>query len=504
MRQNRIKLAFLSVLLASAWLISLAGITPRPASAAEVTRTPPVLSASGEGEILTGIWPRSMAFDTMGNLWIANGFEGTVVRLSEATGKQVEPAIEVGKQPVAMAWLDATKTMWVASYEDATLIPVELDSTGKPIKREPIPLGDSRPVGLVVSSGNLWVIAQVKDSLISKDNLIKFNPATKQILTRLTVGTFPTAIISSATDTIADDRLLFIANGHDDSISVVDTRLESGNGKITATYTDGVPPFPFSLVFDGVSLWIGSYECTKFDNDKCIESRVGRINTKTGKSIPVQEVLPGRQVFVSFNDGHVWAANGHGEGIADVNAVTTQIRRQIVAPSSGGRGAYYGAVLMSKTFVYVADWTNDRVIRFKAPGPIQIPPTPTNSPPSVTPPPSPTQPPCNPDPKFGPQFVAGDKARVIDDKFTKPLNIRKEPNFLSASLTGKLFKLGEEFMIVAGPFGNNKPLDPKTNADAACFYQIVGVKDKEFAGFVTEGGLGSDGKDKRYFIEKAK
>ncbi len=476
--------------------------------AGEPTRVPSSLSAAGEGEILTGIWPRTMAVDTSNNLWVANGFDNTVMRVDEGTGIIIDvPAIPAGSQPTAMAWLDATKTMWVASYDDASLIPIEFDQ-GKPVKREPIFLGDSRPVGMAVSGGNIWVITQVKDSLITRENLIRFNPATKTILSRLTVGTFPTAIISSATVANPDDRTLYVANGHDDSISVIDTRQDNGNGKVVATVTKGVPPYPMSLSFDGIYLWIGSYECVKYDKDNCSESKVARINTFTGEPAPVPDNLPGRQVFVSFNSGHVFVADGHGDGIADLNVVTAISTRKIMnPPKNAGRGSYYGAAMMTKRYLYVADWTNDRLLRFVAPTPIAIPPTPTFSPPTITPspaPPTPTPQPCNPDPKFPPRLTAGMKARVIDDAFKVQLFIRTQPNLEDSSRVNplKLFDVGEEFMVLDGPFANNKPIT-KTNS-ASCFYKVEGVKRKEYAGLVTEGGLERDGKDKRYYIEPVK
>jgi YVTN family beta-propeller protein len=477
---------------------ALAQATPTPI---EITRTPPPTNTDGSGDLLTGVWPRALAFDTLGNLWVANGFEGTVQRISEETGKPVEAPVKVGRQPTAMVWLDVTKTLWVASYDDANLTPVELDGTGKPVAREPIPLGDSRPVGLAISRGTLWIITQVENTASDKDNLIKFDPATKKELSRLTVGSFPTAIISSKTDSNPDDSLIFVANGHSDTVSVVDTKLESGKGKVTQTLSDGIPAFPFSLVFDGTYLWVGSYEC-KYSSEKCAESQVGRVRLGTGKSEPVGGVLPGRQVFTIFTLGHMWTANGHGEGIADFTVAANEGKRRIIpdVKSKGGRDSYYGIVLMTSRFVYVADWTNDRVHRFRAPGPVEVPPTPTPLPPTATFTPLP---PCNPDPRFAPRLKPGDKGRVIDDTFDLVVRVRKEPNFTAATLTGKGFSVGEEFTVLEGPVSNNKLIDPKgENRDFSCFYRVEGLKDKEKVGFITEGGLeNTDGKDKRYYLE---
>jgi hypothetical protein len=505
MPKKLLQLALLAAIVAGLFVMPSA-----PSAAADeiMTRTPPPLKENGEGELLTGAWPRAMTLDPAGNLWVANGFDNTVIRIDEVTGKPMAGGpVSVGIQPTALAWLEANRTLWVSSYEDASLTPVVVDIQSRATAGQRVLLGDSRPVGMAVSGGTLWVITQVNGSLTAKDNLIKIDPASGKILGRLTVGRFPTAIISSASDSNPDDRLLFIANGHDDSVSMVDTRLDNGNGKVVTTFTDGVPAFPISLAFDGSFLYIGSYEC-KYDKEKCLESQIGRINVNSGKSAPIPGGnQTGRQVATFFGAGHVIAASGHGEGISDTNVVTVEQRLELIRgtrASKAGQESYFGTILMTKRFIYIADWTNDRIIRIPAFGAIPIPPTPTFAP--ITPTVPPTVTPiviCNSDPKFPPQFKPGMKGRIVNDTFVKPVRIRKEPNF-GQNLTGKQFGLGEEFTVVEGPFANNQPLDPKTNPDESCFYKVEGVNDKSKAGFITEGGLASDGKDKRYYLEIVK
>lgn len=499
-------------LLITTVLVGLAAAGPLPVQAQSAngtpgaTRTSMPLNAQGEGDLLTGVWPRAMVVDTNGDLWVANGFDNSVIRLSGNTGKQIGEPVKVGTQPTALIWLAATNTLWVASYDDASLTPVEFDKN-VPVARQAIPLNESRPVGMALSAGNIWIITQVSGALTPKDNLLKFDPASKQIISKLTVGTFPTAIINSASETIPNDRQLFVANGHDDSVSVVDTVANGGKGAITTTITEGVPPFPFSLVFDGATLWVGSYDCV-YAQDRCSESTVGRIDMQKVKPIAATSRTAGRQVFIALSIGHVFSATGHGSGYADINAVTADGRLQILQNVPVGKPSYFGALATSKQWIYIADWTNDRVIRKLPPVAIAIPPTPTALPPTAVPPPT-TQPtatpPCNPDPDFPPRLSVGSVGRVVDDKFIKPLNIRKDPNFLSDSLTGKQFLLGDEFTVLEGPAANNKPLDDKKNPDASCFYRVEGLKDKTFAGWITEGGLQkTDGKDKRYYIEPKK
>lgn len=486
----------------------------RSSAADEImTRTPPPLKDNGEGEILTGAWPRAMTLDTAGNLWVANGFDNTVIRIDEITGKQMAGGpVKVGAQPTALVWIEATRTLWVSSYDDASLTPVVVDNQSRANPGQPIQLGDSRPVGMAISAGNLWVITQVNGSIAAKDNLIKIDPATGKILGRLTVGRFPTAIISSGTDTNPDDRLLFIANGHDDSVSMVDTRLDDGKGKVVATFTDGVPAFPFSLAFDGVHLFIASYEC-KYDKEVCQESQVGRVNINTGKSEPIAGPnQAGRQVFAFYRAGHVLAAGGHGEGITDTNAVTSDQRLEIIRgarATKAGQDPYFGAVMMTKRYIYIADWTNDRIIRLVAYNPIEVPPTPTFAPATATLPPTATPVPvvCNPDPKFPPQFTVGMKGRVkkeSNDKLNVSVFIRSKPNFTESVDKLKSFKVGEEFTILEGPFANDAPIDPAKNPNKSCFYKVVGTTDTTKTGFITEGGLETDGGDKRYYIEPVK
>ncbi len=499
-------------LLIAAVLVGLAAAGPLPAQAQSAngtpgaTRTSMPLNAQGEGDLLTGVWPRAMVVDTNDDLWVANGFDNTVIRLSGSTGKQIGEPVKVGTQPTALVWLAATNTLWVASYDDASLTAVEFDKN-VPVARQPIPLNESRPVGMALSAGNLWIITQVSGALTPKDNLLKFDPASKQILSKLTVGTFPTAIINSASETIPNDRQLFVANGHDDSVSVIDTVAEGGKGAITTTITEGVPPFPFSLVFDGATLWIGSYDCV-YVQDRCSESTVGRIDMQKVKPIAATSRTAGRQVFVALSIGHVFSATGHGSGYADINAVTADGRLQILQNVPIGKPAYFGALATSKKWIYIADWTNDRVIRKLPPVAIAIPPTPTALPPTAVPPPTipPTAvPPCNPDPDFAPRLSVGSVGKVIDDKFPINVFVRKEPNFLATSReTGKFIKPGEEFTVLEGPVANSKPIDDK-NPDASCFYRVVSAADKTLSGWITEGGLQkTDGKDKRYYIEPKK
>lgn len=489
MRKNSLQIGLLLTL---AVVVLGSGLVSNPAQA-QGTFTPvgPTLNPKGEGELLTGIWPRALGFDGA-NLWVANGFDNTVLRLDEATGKPLTGALaKVGAQPSAMAWVEIQTTMWVASYDDFTLTLV--DKTGKvtqtlsPQNGNPL---DGHPIALTFANGFIWVVTQ------AKDGVTKFDPLTFKPIKKISVGEFPTTIISSF-----DGKTLWVANGNDDTISVIDTTKDGGS--VTATFKEGVPPFPISLTFDGTFLWVGSYDCNYKDKE-CKDSKVAKLNATTGKLADTGLTLPGRQVALFYANGHVWLADAHAQSVTDVNSQTNQenglsARTLMVSP----KASYAGAVLMTSRFVYMSDWLNDRVLRIRIPDPIAtFTPGPTAT---ITPIPSPTaipptEVPCNPDPNFPPRLLPGDMARVIKEKVSSEnieVNVREKRDRASKSL-GNFTVNSPPFKVIAGP---------KSSEDAAkeklCWYEVESA-DGALHGFITEGGRKKeeDGTRSRYYIEK--
>lgn len=489
MQTNKIQIGWLL-----AFLALLSGIISSPVLAQSTPPTAPTLNSKGEGEILTGIWPRALAFDGA-NIWVINGFDDTVLRLDDVNGRLLaNGTTKVGKQPTSMAWAAVQNTMWVAGYDDFSLTLVDgagkVTQTLSPQNGNPL---DGHPISMTFAGGFVWVVTQ------DKDGLTKFDPLSLKPVKKIAVGHFPTTITASP-----DGKTLWVANGNDDSISVIDTTKDGGT--VTATYTENVPPFPISLTFDGRFLWVGSYDCSYKEKEKeCKESKVAKLNAADGKVVATNLTLPGRQVAVFYLNGHVWVANAHMQSMTNVNSQTNQEDGLVARTLFGDRDASYtGAVLATTRFVYMADWLNDRLKRIAAPGEIVTftpAPTGTSTPiPTATAIP-PTEAPCNPNPDFPPRLQTGDKARVIREQNSAEnveVNVR-EKRSLSAKIVSKLTVDSPPFNIVAGP----KPSED-TEKEKLCWYEIE-TADKSLHGFVIEGGRAKepDKTRSRYYLEKA-
>jgi len=435
-------------------------------------------AAPGQVEFATGVWPRAMAFDHT-NVWIANGFDDTVMRYDESTPpKAVGKPFKVGDSPTAFAWDETLQTMWVAGYNDSSL--TLLDPNGNVKKTISPATGGAmsdHPIAMTFAGAFIWVVTQ------GKDNVWQFNPIDQKPLKKIQVGSFPTAIVASA-----DGKRLWVANGNDDSISVIDVATAA----VIDTYTKSIPAFPIGLTFDGTFLWVANYE-----------RKIVKLNALTGEPVTTQVSLSvnDRPVTVAAASGHIWLGNADSATTTDVNSQTNAENNIEARKALVGRDhSYAGAVLATDKFIYMADWLNDRVVRIPALPAIALLPTST---PSATPlPATVTAVPvaCNPDPNFAPQLKPGDTGRVKEDKDTDPVLVHKDHPSLDAKVAPILgsFKPGEKFIVKDGPFPN---ADPKT--PPVCFYLVQGIDNANLAGYITEGGLPTKLlKDKHYFIEK--
>src|SRR5579859_565357 len=201
-------------------------------------------------DLPTGVWPRALAFDGT-SLWVANGFDSTVIRYDEASGNPIDKttnkpfvidpakaplsnaAIPVGQMPDAMAWDSVHNTMWVAGYDDLSLTLVSIDPTGKASpKTETLASSTSllngQPVAMVSAGGWIWVVGQ-NQGVGHEDAVWQFDTTTRKAIKKITVGAFPTAIVTSD-----DQKRLWVANGNDDTISMID--LTSLQSKANSTF----------------------------------------------------------------------------------------------------------------------------------------------------------------------------------------------------------------------------------------------------------------------------
>ncbi len=421
-------------------------------------------SAQGQQVNLpTGVWPRALAFDGQ-DVWVADGFDNAVIRIGEADGKTIDKTpIPVGDMPDAMAWDSFHNMMWVGGYNDLSL--TLIDGTGK-VQQTLTKAGGSQlgghPVGIVYAKTFMWIAGQ-NDNGNGEDGVWQFDTGTKQAVKKVAVGNFPTAIVAAP-----DEKHLWVANGNDDTVTMID--ITNPDKPTTATFSDSIPAFPIALAFDGAYLWVGNYEGT-----------IVKIDGLTGKALTLSFKITGRPVNVATNkapDGHAWIVTGHGASVTDVNSQAgtpndpkglgaNTLLNPIQDPSNSKNtlSMYAGAALVTTNYVYVADWLNDRLVRFPVPAVIPVSPTVpvTNTaiPPTITVTPT-FQ--CN----MPPQFKPGDYGDVSSKTDPEDENMHSDPA-ISAQKVGVL-PVGHKFKVEAGPAYDK---DSK-----ACFYKVIPVDDQ--------------------------
>src|SRR5579859_2068999 len=333
------------------------------------------IGAQGQETVATAVWPRALGWDGT-YLWIANGFDSTVLRFNEGSDKLVDslPGIRVGSvtdsMPDAIAPDTFHHTAWVAGFNDFSLTVV--DSTGK--VQQTITGLAGHPVALAYAKTFMWVVEQNANNT-GQDGLVQYDTTAFKALNTIKVGKFPTAIVPSLSPTYiatpgslpTNENLLWVANGGDDTITMID--ITDPSKPKTATFSNGIPAFPIALAFDSANLWVGNYQ-----------NQVVKIDGLTGKPLPLAVPITGRLANVAYQDGHALLITGDDATTIDMDSQAgtetgSNVRLQAVSQNVN---SYAGAVLVTYHFVYVADWLNDRVVRF--PVPQQIASVPTNTP----------------------------------------------------------------------------------------------------------------------------
>src|SRR4051794_7514174 len=129
-----------------------------------------------------------------GSVWVTNEGDGTVLRLSAATGKPLLAPIPVGKAPIGIAYGDGAA--WVANSIDGTLS--RIDATSDAVTTLTVGAG---AYGVAVNGNRVWVSNEFGDSLSLVD-------ANRQVVTRTV--TVPSAPLGLA---IGGGRLWVAADG---------------------------------------------------------------------------------------------------------------------------------------------------------------------------------------------------------------------------------------------------------------------------------------------------
>lgn len=459
-------------------------------------------------DIPTGVWPRALGFDGT-NVWVANGFDNTVIRYDEATGNPIDKttnkpfvidpvkaplsnaAIPVGQMPAAMAWDSGHNTMWVAGFDDKSLTIV--DASGK-VQNTLGPIG-GHPVSMVYAGTFMWVVVQSKAG-DGKDGVWQFDTTQgkEKAVKSITVGAFPTAIVASPDN--KPPLYLWVANGNEDTISVITNPTDSKTTADSNKFKTTIPPFPISLAFDSAGLWIGNYANT----DDHTQGTVIRLDALSGQLAASPAKTTGRGVNVYYGGGHVFVGTGHGQSYTFFDQTGAQNSGDIpLSVLKDNQNLYTGTVLITNKYVYVADWLNDRLVRFTPPSGIT--PNPTN-PASATPlPPTPTLSPTPPACNLPPQLHKGDigeiKYEPSDPNNAKHMNdpviIHDQPT-KSGKLLGQILSVAhsEKFTV-----NSEATLDTKDPGNM-CFYNVT-TADSKITGWIVQGGAGEN--PPRYYIE---
>ena len=154
---------------------------------------PSLAQVGGQQDIISGIWPRALAFDGK-NVWIANGFDNTVLRIDEASGKPTDKApIPVGAMPDTMAWDSDLNLMWVGGYNDQSITIVKADGTiAKKLTVKDGTTLTGHPIAMAYMLGTMFVVGQ-NNGADGEDGVWAFKTSDFSFA-KTTVGNFPTAI----------------------------------------------------------------------------------------------------------------------------------------------------------------------------------------------------------------------------------------------------------------------------------------------------------------------
>lgn len=372
----------------------------------------------------TGVFPRAMAFDGS-QVWIANWVDNTITILNAETGEYVrtlEGEEFVGEQPVALAW-DGTH-MWVANYQDNTVY--RLQPNGEVETIFGASNGIQRPIALMFDGAHMWIVNQGTGA--RPGTVIKVVAATVQPLGTYDVGYFPT-------DAALVNDEVWVTNGFDDSVTILDAISGGRVGQVN------VSSFPFSIVFDGLHVWVSHYDGTIM--------LVNNGTREIDEDVTLEEV-PGRPIDLLYAFERVWVTNVDDESIADFQALNG------ILVDTETTGAFPASLVATDTEIWAANWLDYKISTFNAEDALSDTVNPaevvaTNiavllpSPvPTATPTPVPIQD-CNPNAPS--RLRPGDRGRIDAEGDTTDLRMRREVN-------GEVidsYPVLTEFIVLEGP-----------------------------------------------------
>jgi YVTN family beta-propeller protein len=271
-----------------------------------------------------------------GEMWVANGFDGTLVEL-QAQGCQdsEDPCGEalgtypVDDLPVGLALLDGR--LWVAGALHQTLTPFDPDThqSGQSIQLPSV------PSALLEADGSLWALSDIGGTLM------KVDPQSGEV-DQYKVGEGVQSLVH-----VGD--ALWIANSKANSVMRVDPKT----GAISSTVS--LEGGPTSLAFDGALLWVALADADS----------VAAVDVGNG-SVLANVAVEGHPVALAFDGRFLWVATQRGNDLVQIAVDTGEVVQTV--PVSGGPYAVRPVSCGTNCFdVWVVGEAGDSVsrVRFK-------------------------------------------------------------------------------------------------------------------------------------------
>jgi DNA-binding SARP family transcriptional activator/streptogramin lyase len=207
-----------------------------------------------------------------GAVWIANGYDGRVIRIDGSTGVRVvfrpEPQAS-GRTQLAVAY----GSLWTAS-QDGVLVRLDPRTTRATALIRHIGFPGAMTAGL----GGIWVAQS------TRDEILRIDPATNRIVRRIPIG-------GIASDVAVGDGAVWTVTPREGKLWRIDPRT---NGVTGFTEIDGRPS---AVAVTPDAVWVGSARTT-----------ITRVNPKSGNH-PAKTVAVGGAVSALLADGNrVWVS----------------------------------------------------------------------------------------------------------------------------------------------------------------------------------------------------
>ena len=334
--------------------------------------------------------PQASAFDSSGDLWVANSANQTLVEFTPSQlGTTGSPAPNVTisatsatggslDQPDGLAF-DSSGDLWVADYANNSVVeftPSQLATSGSPTPNVTLSAtGTSvaEPIGLSFdSSGDLWV------PNFANSTVVEFTPSQlgtsgspTPSVTLSATGTSLTEPAAVSFDTSGDLWVTNVGNSTlvEFTASQVDTS-GSPTPKVTISPKGTTLDYPISLAFDSSSdLWVDD-----FSNNTVVEFTSSQL-AASGSPTPVVALsataggsLDGPVGLVFDSSGDLWTENYNGNTIVEFTAsqlsASGSPSPQVTLFATTSLDQPHGLAFDASGDLWVANYPDNTIIEF--------------------------------------------------------------------------------------------------------------------------------------------